>query len=104
MIFSKGSGAQADETDAVMHFATEPYYGPDGTLCALLCAWQYGEVLLELVPVKVFNNLLSKRGLRASRTIQVERVGKHRGFFPLCGSELAILQNFTHAALTCIHI
>ncbi|KAH7143613.1 hypothetical protein EDB81DRAFT_947670 [Dactylonectria macrodidyma] len=94
IIFSRGSRAQPDETDAGVLFYTEPYHGPDGTLCALLCAWQYGEVLLELDPVKVFDNLLLKRGLRGRRTDKKAKNGKLPGFLPLRRSELGILKYF----------
>ncbi|KAM7211094.1 hypothetical protein V8F06_013514 [Rhypophila decipiens] len=55
----------ASESQRLM-FTVEPLVGDDGRLAAILCAWQHGDVVLELNPYSTLYNLVNFRGLAQS--------------------------------------
>ncbi|CAH0054822.1 unnamed protein product [Clonostachys solani] len=64
------SAPVSDDGEAVVErliFTVEPTTGDNGVMCALLCAWQHGEVILELNPYTTLFNLTHNRGLGLGR-------------------------------------
>ncbi|CAF3491241.1 unnamed protein product [Fusarium graminearum] len=92
-IFDKGPRPLHKETTAGVLFSLEPYTGQDGTLCATICTWQYGEVLLELDPVRVHDNLLAQRSLSSYQRLQgTAYANPNHCFVPLERGEIPVLQ------------
>jgi hypothetical protein len=75
--------------------SVEPYNQADGTLTAIICAWRYGEVALEMDPSHLFANLFGKRGLNALRSTNAPKLNQNIGILPLRLPELLDLGQFT---------
>lgn len=99
-VFGRGPRHLPEEDTAGILFSTEPYFGQGGSLCAVLCAWQYGQVLSELDPLRVLSNLIIHRTLASYRRNRSGAVLAHpshlrHSFLPLRRAELPILQSST---------
>ncbi|QPC69494.1 hypothetical protein HYE68_000246 [Fusarium pseudograminearum] len=92
-LFDEGPRPLYKETTAGVLFSLEPYTGQDGALCAAICTWQYGEVLLELDPMRVHDNLLAQRSLSSYQRVQGATYGNpNHCFVPLEWGEIPVLQ------------
>ncbi|UZP37091.1 hypothetical protein NXS19_004907 [Fusarium pseudograminearum] len=92
-LFDEGPRPLYKETTAGVLFSLEPYTGKDGALCAAICTWQYGEVLLELDPMRVHDNLLAQRSLSSYQRVQGATYGNpNHCFVPLEWGEIPVLQ------------
>ncbi|KAF4417570.1 hypothetical protein F53441_14509 [Fusarium austroafricanum] len=94
-IFNKGPRPLSKETTDGVLFSVEPYTGQEGALCAVICTWQFGEILLELDPMRVHDNLLARRSLSSYEPAQVRTpFYPNHCFVPLYRAEIPVLGSF----------
>ncbi|KAJ4250247.1 hypothetical protein NW762_012062 [Fusarium torreyae] len=94
-VFSKGLKLLPRDAMTDVLFSMEPYTGQEGVLRAVICAWQHGEILLELDPMRVHDNLLERRSLVSYCDMRSGRNSyPNHCFAPLHRAEVPVLQSF----------